>query len=283
MTAASDERHPGRASTAWTVFCLLGIAAWIGVTVAVTAQNPDDGKAVTRAFALAGGAFFAVVYAVAAVQMRRSQRQVRAELYHRLALTPVDEAIIRRSARGTSTVGYVYLGFAALVTVLGLVAIGVADDTWTPRLLVATVALVVVWAIYGVWAIGRAWSGADELMRPLGLQLTGVPSLAAGVAGGGPDLHGATTWSGDRHGHRVTILQFPMEAITTVQGGEPRRKAPSTPIQMATLTGEPVRRWREVTVAVEADGAVVVTRQGNGAGRWFLHDLLLAESITRPG
>lgn len=282
MTAASDERHPGRASTAWTVFCLLGIASWIGVTVAVAAGNPDDGKAVTRAFALAGGAFFAVVYGVAAVQMRRAQRRVRADLYHRLALTPVDEATIRRSARGTSTIGYVYLGLAALVTVLGLLAIGVADDTWTPRLLWATLALVVVWAAYAIVAIGRAWSGADELMRPLGLQLAGVPSLAAGVAGGGPDLHGATTWIGERHGRRVTVVQFPKEAVTTVQGGEPHRKAPTTAIQMATLTGEPVRRWRGVAVAVEADGAVVVTRRGNGAGRWFLHDLLLAETIARP-
>jgi hypothetical protein len=34
-------------------------------------------------------------------------------------------------------------------------------------------------------------------------------------------------------------------------------------------------------VAIErSDGRLAVVRSGNGAGRWFLHDLLLAEAVA---
>ena len=32
---AADDQHPGRASTAWTVSCLVGIAGWIGTKKAI--------------------------------------------------------------------------------------------------------------------------------------------------------------------------------------------------------------------------------------------------------
>ena len=48
---------------------------------------------------------------------------------------------------------------------------------------------------------------------------------------------------------------------------------------MARLTGEPPSAWKGATLVAGLDG-VTVTRTGNGAGRWCLHDLLLAETVA---
>jgi hypothetical protein len=275
-------RNPAHASKAWTVGCLAGIAVWIGVTVAVAARNPDpgDGEVVTRTFAAGGAVFFGVVFAVSFVQMRRMQVRVRSDLYDRLAVEPVDESVVRRSARGLFTIGYAYLGFGVLTTALTLAAIGIADDELSSRLLRITLGLVVVWAAYAVYALRRAWSGTDALMTPLGLRLTATPTYVVGPGGHGRDLVGEVAYAGSRHGRHVTISQRPDGAVTTVTGGDPRRKPPTTALQMATLTGEPVRRWRHVEVTTDAEGTVSVIRRGNGAGSAFLHDLLLAEAIA---
>src|SRR5690606_13763678 len=112
--------------------------------------------------------------------------------------------------------------------------------------------------------------GSSELMAPLGLRLVETPTYLVGPGGAGRDLVGAVAYAGTRHGREVAISQRPKVAVTTVSGGDPRRKPPTTPIQMATLTGEPARRWRDVEVTVGDDGTVTVVRRGNGAGGAFL-------------
>ena len=54
---------------------------------------------------------------------------------------------------------------------------------------------------------------------------------------------------------------------------------PTTPQDMAALTGESVRTWRNVEVTVD-DHTLIVFRTGAEAATWMLHDLLLAEAAA---
>jgi hypothetical protein len=48
---------------------------------------------------------------------------------------------------------------------------------------------------------------------------------------------------------------------------------------MSKLTELQPGMWKGAAADVHAEG-VTVSRSGNGAGRWFLHDLLLAEMVA---
>lgn len=281
MTGGESASHPQLASRWWLAGCLAGIALWIGVTVFVAARYTEPGKSrpATLAFAIGGAVFFGVLFAVAGVQMRRSQLRARTDLYQRLALTPVSTATIRRAARGTSRIGYTYLGFGAVVTGLGLAAIAAADSRWSEWLFRVMLALVVLWLVYMVFALRRVYSASDELFAPLGLRLVETPSYVVGWFGEGGQLRGALTYAGTRHGREVSITHEPKLAVTVARGPVAAGGAPGTPARMAALTGESVRCWRGVTVE-RTDGQVAVVRRGNGAGGWFLHDLLLVERFS---
>jgi NADH:ubiquinone oxidoreductase subunit 6 (subunit J) len=269
------------ASRWWAVGCLLGIGLWIGITAFVAARHtePGDARAATLAFVVCGAVFFGVVFGVAGVQMRRMQMRARIDLYDRLALTPVSPATVRRAARGASQVGYVYLTFGVLVTALGLAAIGVADERWSSWLFGVTIALVVLWFVYMGIALRQVYSSTDELFAPLGLRLVDMPSYVVDWIGEGRRLVGAMTYAGTRHGRELSITHEPARAVTIARGEISAGSAPSTPARMAALTGEPARCWRGVEVERDA-GQVTVVRKGNGAGAWFLHDLLLVELVA---
>ena len=97
---------------------------------------------------------------------------------------------------------------------------------------------------------------------------------------GGGHLAGALTYEGVRHGRTVTITQTTTEATTHVSGAAPPRA--EVPVeQMVASTGEPFRCWKQVTATAGPEGVLIV-RSGNGAGRWFLHDLALAEALAGP-
>lgn len=263
----------------WLVGCLGGIALWIGITlfVGVRYGSPSNSRPGTVAFAICGAVFFGIVFAVAGVQMRRMQTRARSDLYDRLALTPVSTSTIRRATRGVHTIGYVYLGFGVLVTGLGLAAIGFGDDGGGSWLFRAMIAFVVLWFGYMLFALRRVYSTTDELFAPLGLRLVETPSYVVGWFGD-RGLVGTMSYAGTRHGREVSITQEAKQAVTVLRGPVSGRTAPATPAQMTTLTGEPATRWRGVEVEVAAE-EVAVIRRGNGAGRWFLHDLLLAEAV----
>lgn len=281
MAADAGGSGAPTASRWWLVGCLLGIALWVGVTVIVGSRygGPSNPRPGSIAFAVGGAVFFGVVFAVAAVGMRRSQYTSRSELYDRLAVAPVDPSTIRRATRGMYRIGYTYLAFGALVTGLGLAAIGFGDDDGGSWMFTVMIVLIVLWFGYMLFALRRVYTSTDVLFAPLGLHLEEVPSYVVHWFGG-TSLSGAMTYGGTRHGRHVSITQEPKQAVTVVQGHVSARKPPKTPAQMATLTGEPAGRWRGVTVEVSAD-QVAVIRRGNGAGRWFLNDLLLAEAVAR--
>lgn len=263
----------------WLAWSLVGIAAWIGVTVyvAATLEDPSDPAPVMRSFAIGGAAFFGITFGAAALQMRRRQTLAGADLYRRLALREVSDRDLRRSARGLVGIGYVYLLFAAVTTGLMLLAIGLGPDGPMAALLWTAVGLVVVWCVVAVFALRRAYSAGAEFVEPLGLELTAIPGWVA-VPGGGNRLVGGQSFAGERHGREVAINQTTGSAVTAVSGDYPKRTTKDR-AKMADLTGESWRSFAGVSATSGPDGVVVI-REGNGAGRWILTDLLLAESLA---
>jgi hypothetical protein len=258
---------------------IVGLAGWIGATIAVAArQDPGQADDAARtAFVIGGAVFFGVMFGAAAFQMRRIQRRTTSGLYERLALRPLAPGTLRRATKGLFSIGYVYVLFGVVVTAIGLIAIGVGDDTG--KIIRFVIPILGVWTVYAVYATRKAFRAGDDIMSPLGLQLTGIPEYRYSIITDRGWLTGAMTYAGRRHGREVSITQTPKQAVTVVEGDVGRRKPPTTPKQMADLTGESIQQWRKVEVAVE-DGAVIVVRRRNGAGGWFLHDLLLAEAVA---
>jgi hypothetical protein len=268
-------------SARWTVFTLLGIAAWLGATVYVAATNndPSDAAPILRTFALGGAVFFGLILLAAGLEVRRTGRNRTERLYHRLALRPVPGHVIRAAARRGQGVRYLVLVFVGATSALLFTAIALGESGPYRILFAGLFVLVLAWAAFSLVALGRAYRTGDEIVAPLGLRIVAVPGVVVG--GQGADLAGRLALGGRRHGRDVTISQRTTGATTTIQGMFPPY-AVTSPAAMATLTGEPAKHWRDVEARAGADG-VVVRRRGNGAGRWFLHDLLLAETIAaRP-
>jgi hypothetical protein len=277
-----DEEALRRTNRAWMAFSIIGIGCWIGMTVlvAVLHDDPTDATPVLRTFAIGGALFFGTMFGAAALQVRRSQGAATDALYLRLADGEVPAATRRAVARSTRSIVSVYLLFGAVTTGLMLLGIGLADDRIMRSLMTVAVALVIGWAAYSGWAISRAYRATDDLFAPLGLRITETPTYVAHPLVAGGHLAGALTYEGVRAGRTVTITQTPKQATTHVSGAAPPR--PAVPVeQMVASTGEPYRCWKQVTATAGPDG-VLVERSGNGAGRWFLHDLALAEALAGP-
>ncbi|MBK5221374.1 MAG: hypothetical protein JJE52_00550 [Acidimicrobiia bacterium] len=81
-----------------------------------------------------------------------------------------------------------------------------------------------------------------------------------------------------RHRWVVAITHGTDLALTRIEGRFETRTL-SSPTRIATLTGRPAKEWRKVTVTSSGEG-IEVTRRTNGAGRWMLHDLHLAERMA---
>ena len=268
---------------AWRVLPAVGLFVWIGIVIAVaaTSSTPSDSTAATQAFVIGGALYFTAVFGGAAWSMRRAQRRTRHALYERLAVVAVDPRELARATRPMFTIGYVYVAFGAIVTACGLIVVAVGVDAGRTAYVVM-VAVVVAWAVFGAYALVRGHATAAVVARPLGLDLTGIPRHHVSLFGGAAWTSGATSYAGTRHGRTVSISQTATGAATVVSGHVGGATTPRTPLEMSALTGERPACWRDVEVRRE-DDAVVVIRRGNGAGGWFLHDLLLAEAVAGSG
>jgi hypothetical protein len=277
MDHAAGGRADRSGAAGWTIFTLLGLGGWLGVTVyvAATNANPSDATPILRTFAVAGGAFLGSVFVVAAIQLRRGAGKLADRLYRRLALSDVPPGAARAAARQAVRTGHTYLLFAGLTTGLLMTAIGLGEQGPYEVLFAVLILLVLGWVGYGVAALRRGYSAAGELLAPLGLSIVETPVM---VVGAGNRLVGGLSYRGMRHGREVTIQQTTGRAVTVVTGRFPRRSVTSAST-MSAMTGQPVRMWRGVTAST-GDGGVTVRREGNGAGRWFLYDLLLAECLA---
>jgi hypothetical protein len=270
-----------------TVVILVALVVWIAAMVGIGfvvretnefggITNVDEVDRATRdVFVLGGMTFFSILFGVAGWQINRPAR-VRSDLLRRLALVPLSDATLRDVTRSSTRIANLYVGLGAIVTVLGFAAAAFPDQQgpilWT------MVTLCVLWAGFAGFAIVRSVGGANAIMGHLGLQVTGLPSFRYSFIAERGWMTGAMTYGGERHGRPVTITQHPLHAVTQVWNVVPRG-IPTEPDQMATLTGLPSKEFRKVTVAGE-DGQLFVYRSGNGAGRWMLHDLLLAEALA---
>lgn len=268
------------ASLAWTALSLLGLGAWFGATVAaaVTNDDPSDPAPILRTFAVGGAVFVGTVLAAAGIGVRRRATRVSSALYRQLALGDVPPGTLRAATRGTQGTTASYLVLAGLTSGLMFAAIGLGEGGPTALLLYTGVALVVVWLGVMVRSLGRAWRAADDVLAPLGLAVTAVPSWMPGLLGSPRALHGDLAIGGERRGRAVTVAQRPGTAVTVV-GGRFAHATMTSAASMAALTGQPGRFFRRVAAEAGPDG-VTVRRSGNGAGRFVYHDLLLAERLA---
>lgn len=268
---------PRPRAAGWTIFTLLGVAGWLGATVYVAATNadPSDPTPILRTFAVAGGGFLGAVLVAAALQLRNRASEGGERLYRRLAPAVVAPEILRAAGRQGARTGHVYLLLAGVTTGLLMTIIGLGEQGPYEILFAALLVIVVGWAAYALVALRRAYRGAGDLLAPLGLSIVETPAM---VVGAGNRLVGRLSYQGVRHGRTVSIDQLTGTAVTAVSGRFPRRSVTSA-TTMAAMTGYPARVWRGVS-ARAGDGGVTVRRVGNGAGRWYLYDLLLAEQLA---
>jgi hypothetical protein len=173
----------------------------------------------------------------------------------------------------------VYFAAGLFVTMVGLGAIALSGTPWEARLIRVAVGLVVLWFLYLFYVLRQIKIVGDEPFAPLGLRLASMPGLVESLFHDIRTMEGAVSYVGRRRGRDVAIVIGAGETSTVVSGPSDTTRPPKTPNQMGSLTGLPPSCWRGVTVRI-SDGSVIVQRTGRGSGRWFLHDLLLAESVA---
>ncbi len=263
----------------WPALCLAAIAVWAGATLAGAYVWPGGEEGGRYAFVAFGAVFFASLFGYAAWFTRRTQRTARHDLYERLALEPVSARVLRESTNQMYGIGYVYFAAGAIVSALGLGAVAAYGTPWESRLLRIAIGIVVLWTVYMLYARRLIVNASTDLFAPLGLRLVSMPSLVVNPFRDSESMPDAVSYAGHRRGRDVAIVTAAGVAGVIVSGPLAASRVPKTPKQMAGITGLPESCWRNVTVSI-VDDDVVVRRTGRDCGRWFLHDLLLAESVS---
>ena len=212
--------------------------------------------------------FFGLLFAYSIVTPRRAQLRPRHDLFERLALTPVTPDVLRASTRGLFRISYVYFGLGIIVTGLGLAAVAAYGTAWQSRLLYIAIAVVVVWLGYMVYAMRTVTTAGDAVFAPLELRLASMPQYRVGWLHDISSVEGALTYAGTRHGRHVALVLGMGESVTSVSSAT-GSAVPTSAAQMAELTGEDARSWRNVKVSID-DGEVLVRRTARDAGRWML-------------
>lgn len=277
-------RHAG-----WRTYLPVGwLGLWLGSVVLVSALQPPDVEAVVERMLLWGWVgLWCLIFGLWYADTRRAGRPVKT-LYTRLALVPPPRSAI--AAAGGGHIRVAYLAFCIVVVGFATVLIWFSDEATQGRLLLGMIGFVAVVGLpMMVWALRSGYRDMAALLAPLGLAVTQTPEflVVPGVLNRRARVYmeGAQVFAGERHGRTVGMVQKPGIAVTSVlapEGGtlwSDPPPAPATAEQMAELTGEPASSFANVTVTTDARG-VQVERRGNGAGRHFLIDLLLAEAIV---
>ncbi len=245
------------------VFCLTGIAAWIGATVlaAVLNDDPSDPAPVLLTFAGGGALFFGAIFGFGLWQTRPRSDPELDLLLAELAIEPGGQGGSARAIGGMRRLARAYLVLGALVTALGLVAVvQAALDVGSPVATVyALVAVTVVWALAVPLALRYANNASAATLGPLGLVQRG------------------TVLAGERHGRRVRVEITPHGSTTEV--GSARALDRLGGRDLATLAE---RGDAGVWSGVDADGdgeRIRVRRRGHQGASW-LWDLWLAERLA---
>ena len=256
------------ASRRWMAACLLGIAAWIGVTVlaGVLADDPTDPKPTLIAFAAGGTAFFGAIFGYSPWRSRRRPDPELDALLDELSLVPGGRAGIAASIGASRRLVQAYLVCGTLVTALGLAVLWQeAFEAGSPRLtLYALLIVVVAWAAATPAILGWAWRQSAAVLAPLGLTQS----------------RRSATLAGERHGRRVRVEIASKGSVTRVTAPAAGPSLDGAEILAHTERGSQ-RTWDGV--GVEADGeAITVRREGHEGPAW-LWDLWLAERLADAG
>jgi hypothetical protein len=256
------------ASRRWTAACLLGIAAWIGVTVlaGVLADDPTDPKPTLIAFAAGGTAFFGAIFGYSLWRVRRRPEPELDALLRELSLEPGGSADIAASIGAPRRLVQAYLVGGTVVTALGLAAIWQeALDAGSPRLTLYALGVVVIaWAAATPAIVGWARRQSGVVLAPLGLTQS----------------RGSATLAGERHGRPVGVEITSKGSVTRVIA---TAAAPSLDgAEILAYTGRGSERiWDDV--GVESDGATITVRRAGHEGPAWLWDLWLAERLADAG
>jgi len=255
-----------RGARAWKVFCLTGIALWIGVTVlaAVLNDDPSDPRPVTLTFAAGGAIFFGLIFGISLWNTRTKKFPDLELLYAELSIEP--ELGGNRAAQlGTMRfVARCYLVLGMLVTALGLAAIvqesvGVGSARTT---LTVMVVIVVLWALAIPLVLRVARRATDSVLSPLHLEQAGAAIV------------------GERYGRRMRIDVTAAGWRTRLSpvSGAPELRGDGILAHAGRGDSE---TWRDVTVSADGDDGVLVSREGHGhEGPSWLWDVWLAERIA---
>lgn len=271
-------RRSGRVGTG--LLGVIGAAIWVGATISASANfDTGDGQATLNAFVVGGSAYFAVLFGSAVLGVRRRSRRTTLDLYEELAVAPVPATAVRQLSRRSGRAAYVHVCFGAVLTAMMLLAIRLREDGGE-ALMLAMVPVLGVWVFVAFGALRTTRSATSATVAPLGLELTATPTYLISFLSGRGWLVGEMAYTGVRHGRAVSVSQSTSRATTAVTEASDRCRLPRSPEQMAWLTGTEAAVWDGVRVTLDG-GTVFVTREANGAGRWFLHDLLLAEAVAR--
>lgn len=142
-----------------------------------------------------------------------------------------------------------------------------------------SIGVVVLWFLYMFYALRQVRNLGDELFAPLGLRLASLPSVHVSLFHDIRSMQGTVSYTGHRRGRDIAVVIGGNGMGILVAGPAQTARPPRTANQMAALTGLQPSCWRNVTVTI-GDSGIVVGRKGRGSGKWFLHDILLAESVA---
>ncbi len=239
-------------SPGYRIWVIGGLAAIVGVSVALGLQNPNGQWII---FVVLGmlAVYLAGIFAFqgrAARQLARGETPTGEtgelargadppkgwrEMSRVLAVGPIDETARRGATAGMGRFMMGQVGYGALLCAAILICVGLfyagANRTWYPLgdggpgLPVAFIPIFVL-IIIGVlripFTMASAASAGNEYLRPLGLAITQMPKVGARSRYGGSglqtDIRGPTVMEGERHGRKVRIELEGGEYRTALSG-----------------------------------------------------------------
>jgi hypothetical protein len=287
------------------LFGLVGVfvVAGIAIVIALSAGNNADPKLqMGLIFGVIAVFFFVLLFLQRGDMTRAAAGDARAfsngpqevddptrlgdgELWAALAVRPIDDDSIKaRKEMWGAGFRSLKLGTVIVVLIFLTVPSIYLFNTFIPLLIGAP--LIVIAALYGSWrAIGpggevdSAYELMDRAMKPLGLSVTERPTVhmvnrGPTMPGYSARLFGPTVMTGERHGHKVEVVQEQGESELTLHASVPEIEGNPTEV----LPGLPAsERWKKVKVR-GGRGGIVVARKGD-PGAW-LYDLWLAERLA---
>jgi hypothetical protein len=222
-----------------------------------------------------------------------------------LATGPIDREAIAAASGRTWKFARASIGSGAVMMVLIACAVlpwqlSAGKEMWSLVTFVPAIALYAVYlaakAIMPGGTVDQAYDNATPTVAALGLTEAERPKVRIRRTPMGPrpldhDLEGAIAYTGERHGRHVSVRIEGNTVTTELSGkvtgfdvkarGERLRASDASPPAVAAVL-EPLRAssyWKGVTVRGGNHG-VTVERKGNGAGRYWMQDLWLAEHLA---